>query len=495
MTTLFEQWAGEPCVNSYQLTANGSNRLYYRLEGTTKKCIAAINEDVRENEAFFHFAKEMKKKGINVPEVYAISDDRKTYLQEDLGNVSLYTYLDSRRSSKIDITEPMKELYMKAIDELLKIQNVCRDIDFSKAYPRPRFDRQALQWDMNYFKYYFLKLFHIPFDEELLEVDFQTFIDYLLDDDCEYFMYRDYQSRNIMLVEKGDDLTTTNELYFIDFQGARKGAAEYDLASLLYSSKSDVPDEMRNELLDYYIQKRKEREGESFDTEVFRSKFYGYLLARIMQAMGAYGYRGVIEKKEHFVKSIPFAVNNLRKVIRVFHTLPPSACPTGLSGSPSKDLLSAIPHLSAVLRYITELPEYSKSADILTISIFSFSYRKSIPFDKSGNGGGYVFDCRSLPNPGLYDEYKQLNGRDEQVKEFFRHYPETENYLTNLFALVDQSVDSYLERSYTRLMLNFGCTGGRHRSVYCAEQTAAHLREKYSGTVAVNVFHLEQAKF
>lgn len=477
MTTLFEQWAGEPCINTYQLTANGSNRLYYRLEGATKKCIAAINEDVRENEAFFHFAKEMKARGINVPEVYAVSDDRRTYLQEDLGNVSLYTYLDSRRSSKIDVTEPMRQLYMRAIDELIKIQSVCRDIDFSKAYPRPRFDRQALQWDLNYFKYYFLKLFHIPFDEELLEVDFQTFIDYLLDDDCDFFMYRDYQSRNIMLVEKECDSTTTNELYFIDFQGARKGAAEYDLASLLYSSKSDVPDEMRKELLDYYIQRRKERDGEGFDAEAFRPKFYGYLLARMMQAMGAYGYRGVIEKKEHFVKSIPFAVNNLRKVISTIK------------------LPVDLPHLTAVLKHITELPEYSKHSDILTISIFSFSYRKSIPFDKSGNGGGYVFDCRSLPNPGLYDEYKQLNGRDQEVKDYFLQHPETEKYLSNLFALVDQSVDSYLERDYTRLMLNFGCTGGRHRSVYCAEQTAAHLREKYSGSVVVNVFHLEQAKF
>lgn len=469
MTTLFEQWAGEPCINTYQLTANGSNRLYYRLEGATKKCIAAINDDVRENEAFFHFAKEMKARGINVPEVYAISEDRRTYLQQDLGNVSLYTYLDSRKSSNVDITEPMKHFYMKAIDELIKIQKVCRDIDFSKAYPRPRFDRQALQWDLNYFKYYFLRLFHIPFDEELLERDYQVFIDYLLDDDCDFFMYRDFQSRNIMIVDE--------ELYFIDFQGARMGAAEYDLASLLYSSKSDVPDDMRKELIEYYLQRRGEQDGEAFDAEAFRSKFYGYLLARMMQAMGAYGYRGVIEKKEHFVKSIPYAVNNLRKVLATVK------------------LPVELPHLTSVLQHITEMPEYSKNSDILTITIFSFSYRKSIPFDKSGNGGGYVFDCRSLPNPGLYDEYKQLNGRDQEVKDFFAQYPETDRYLGNIFALVDQSVDSYQERGYTRLMLNFGCTGGRHRSVYCAEQTAAHLREKYAGTLVVNIFHLEQAKF
>lgn len=469
MTSLFEKWAGEPCVNTYQLTANGSNRLYYRLEGETKTCIAAVNEDVRENEAFFHFAKEMKARGINVPEVYAVSDDRRTYLQEDLGNVSLYTYLNSRKSNGVDVTEPMRELYMKAIDELIKMQSVCRDIDFSKAYPRPRFDRQALQWDLNYFKYYFLRLFHIQFDEQLLEQDYQTLISWLLDDDCDFFMFRDYQSRNIMLRD--------DELYFIDFQGARQGAAEYDLASLLYSSKSDVPDDMRGELLEYYLQCRKERDGESFDADIFRPKYYGYVLARMMQAMGAYGFRGVIEKKEHFVKSIPFAVNNLRKIINAV------------------SLPIELPHLLSVLKAITELPEYSKGLEGLTVTIFSFSYRKSIPFDKSGNGGGYVFDCRALPNPGLYDEYKQLNGRDPEVKEFFDKYHESEEYLSHVFAIVDQSVDTYIERDYTRLMLNFGCTGGRHRSVYCAERTAQHLREKYEGVVTVNIFHLEQGKF
>lgn len=469
MTTLFEQWAGEPCINTYQLTANGSNRLYYRLEGETKKCIAAINDDIRENEAFFYFAKELKSRGINVPEVYAVSDDRRTYIQEDLGNVTLYTYISSRKSNNVDVSQPMKELYMKAIDELIKIQHVCNDVDFSKSYPRPRFDRQALQWDLNYFKYYFLRLFHIPFDEQLLEQDYQTFIDYLLDENCNYFMFRDFQSRNIML--RDDDM------YFIDFQGARQGAAEYDLASLLYSSKSDVPDEMRNELLEYYISSRKEQDGDAFDAEAFRSKFYGYVLARILQAMGAYGFRGIIEKKEHFVKSIPFAVTNLRKIISCIQ------------------FPIEIPHLLSVLKYITDLPEYSKNTDGLTVTIFSFSYRKSIPFDKSGNGGGYVFDCRALPNPGLYDEYKQLNGRDKEVKGFFLQYPETEQYLNNLFALVDQSVESYMSRGYTRLMLNFGCTGGRHRSVYCAEQTALHLNEKYEDSITVNVFHLEQGKF
>lgn len=469
MNRLFEQWAGEPCINTYQLTANGSNRLYSRLEGATKRCIATINDDVRENEAFFHFAKEMKARGVNVPEVYAVSTDRRTYLQEDLGNVSLYTFLNSRKSSGVDITEAMREFYRKAIDNLIVFQSSCRDIDFSRSYPRPCFDRQALSWDLNYFKYYFLRLFHVAFDEQLLEDDFQQLMDFLLDGDCGYFMHRDYQSRNIMLRD--------GELYVIDFQGARQGAAEYDLASLLYSSKSDVPDGMRTELLEYYIGRRSVRDGDAFDAKTFRSRYYGYVLARIMQAMGAYGYRGIIEKKEHFIKSIPFAVNNLRNILS------------------SVTLPVAMPHLLTVLGAITEMPEYAKESEILTVSVFSFSYRKSIPFDRSGNGGGYVFDCRALPNPGLYDEYKQLNGRDQAVKDFFDDHPEAGQYLEHLWVVVDQSVDAYIERGYARLMLCFGCTGGRHRSVYCAEQTALHLRNKYEGRVNVNVFHLESGKF
>lgn len=468
MEELFEKWAGEPCINKIQITANGSNRLYYRLEGENKTCIAAVNKDVRENEAFFFFAKEMAKRGIKVPKVYAISDDRTTYLQQDLGNVTIYTYLSSRKTNGVDVTEAMRDLYKKAIDNLIEMQAVCRDIDFSKAYPRPAFDRQAIQWDLNYFKYYFLRLFHIPFDEDLLERDFQIFIDYLLDEDCDYFMYRDFQSRNIMLCD--------DEMYFIDFQGARRGAAQYDLASLLYSSKSDVPDEMRNELLEYYLDSREAKSGKEhpFDRESFKNKFYGYLLARMMQAMGAYGYRGIIEKKEYFVKSIPFAVKNLRKVLKV------------------ANFNLDIPHLMSVWQAITELKEYADGNEKLNVSIFSFSYRKGIPFDKSGNGGGYVFDCRALPNPGLFDEYKSLNGRDQAVIDFFEQHPETERYLNYVKGILSESVSSYISRGYTRLMVNFGCTGGRHRSVYCAERMARFIHENFDCNVSLH--HLEQSK-
>lgn len=472
MDQLFLEWAGEPCINKIQITANGSNRLYYRLEGATKSCIAASNDDVRENEAFFFFAKELKARGINVPEVYAVSKDGTTYLQQDLGNVSLYTFLSSRKTNGVDVEDSTRTLYKKAIDSLIEMQIRCSDIDFSKSYPRPRFDRQAIQWDLNYFKYYFLRLFHVQFDEQLLEADFQTFTDFLLDGDCDCFLYRDFQSRNIMLLD--------DELWFIDFQGARQGAPQYDLASLLFSSKSDLPNDLRVELLDYYmdrydvVSKQYDQEANPLDRTTFVTRFYAYVLARIMQAMGAYGFRGMIEKKEYFIRSIPFAVNNLRYIINNF------------------ELPVNLPHLQQVWRSITEIKEYADDKEGLTVSVFSFSYRKGIPFDKTGNGGGYVFDCRALPNPGLFDEYKQLNGRDQPVIDFFLQHPETEEYLNNVKAVVAQSVQTYIDRGYTRLMINFGCTGGRHRSVYCAEQISRYVNDNFDCVVTLH--HLEQSK-
>ncbi len=473
MEKLFEQWAGEPCLSKIRISANGSNRIYFRLQGDTKSCIGAVNKDVRENEAFFFFAREMRKRGIAVPEVYAVSDDRVVYLQQDLGNVTLYTYLSTRKASGIDITQPMRNLYMRAIDQLVLIQTKCSDIDFSYAYPRPAFDRQAVQWDLNYFKYYFLRLFHIPFDEQLLENDYQRFTDFLLDEDCGFFMYRDFQSRNIMLVD--------DELYFIDFQGARRGAAQYDVASLLYSSKSDVPEYMRDELLTYYIERLQlalresdPAKADAFNPDLFRTKFYAYVLVRMMQAMGAYGFRGIIEKKELFVKSIPFAVRNLRTVLEIFH------------------LPVEVPHLMSVLQAITRLPEYDVDENELTVSVFSFSYKKGIPFDKSGNGGGFVFDCRALPNPGRYDEYRELTGRDAEVIAFLEEHEEIGCFLDHVKALVGAAIENYQERGFTRLMVNFGCTGGRHRSVYCAEQMARFIRQNYSCRVTLH--HLEQSK-
>ena len=472
MEKLFEEWAGNLPTTKIQVSANGSNRKYFRLSDEIKSCIAAHNDDVRENEAFFHFADELAQRGIAVPEVYAVSEDRTTYLQTDLGNVTLYGYLLSRKNSGVDVTSETVRLYKKAIDLLIDIQGKCSTVDFSHSYPRPNFDRQAFMWDFNYFKYYFLKLFGIPFDEQLLENDFCKLVDYLLDEDCGFFVHRDFQSRNFMIVN--------DDLYLIDFQGARRGAAQYDLASLLYSSKADLSIVTREQLLSYYIERRTElsdtlfSEHGHFDASLFENRFYAYVLARMMQAMGAYGFRGMIEKKDLFIRSIPVAVNNMRTLMDKY------------------EIPVEIPHLKSVLKSITEMPEYGNNSEVLTVSVFSFSYKKGIPFDKSGNGGGFVFDCRCLPNPGLYDEYRQLNGRDKAVVDFFTKHTEVEAFLSYVKSILDFAVKSYKEKGYTRLMVNFGCTGGRHRSVYCAEQISKFLRD--SCDCDVSLHHLEQSK-
>jgi hypothetical protein len=338
-------------------------------------------------------------------------------------------------------------------------------MDFTKAYPRHSFDAQSMQWDLNYFKYYFLKLKYIPFDEELLERDFHTLIAYLLSTDCNYFLYRDFQSRNIMLCD--------GKPYYIDFQGGRRGAAQYDVASLLYSAKSDIPEPIRQELLNHYLNGLASKSP--IDKEDFRQHFWGYVLIRIMQAMGAYGYRGYFERKDYFINSIPLAVNNLRMIIEN-HTLPVQ-----------------LPHLTQVWQRIVE-SELAQSAtpatDGLTVTVSSFSYKKGIPQDTSGNGGGYVFDCRALPNPGRYPEYRCYTGKDRPVIEFLQGDEAVEAFLNGAQQLVGPSIKKYLERNFTSLTVSFGCTGGQHRSVYCAERMAEWIKKNFDCQVVIN--HREQ---
>jgi hypothetical protein len=318
-----------------------------------------------------------------------------------------------------------------------------------------------MTWDLNYFKYYFLKLAHIPFDEQYLENDFRTLIDFLLQTDCQYFLYRDFQSRNIMIV---NDVP-----YYIDYQGGRRGALQYDVASLLYDAKADIPADVRNELLNEYVSHLKTEEQQSF-----LKYYYAYVLIRIMQAMGAYGYRGFFERKTHFLRSIPFAINNLREVLQ-------------------QPIPIDIPELRKALMAVCnneDLQNISKSGR-LTVHVSSFSYRHGIPNDNSGNGGGFVFDCRALPNPGRYEEYKQLTGRDAEVKAFFANVePKMDTFLDAAYRLVGQSVERYMERGFTNLSVSFGCTGGQHRSVWCADRMAEWLLKTYD--VDVDLRHWEQ---
>ena len=462
---LFEQWSGVPCTEILSLGANGSNRRYWRVIGDGCSCIAAENNDVRENEAFIYYSSALREQGIRVPQVYAVSEDRCHYLQQDLGDITLYSILFDKRRNGGGFDNEMVELYKRVLDDLTEIQLAGRGLDFSKAYPRSDFDAQSIQWDLNYFKYYFLKLKYIPFDEQLLEQDYQTLIQYLLDTDCGYFMYRDFQSRNIMLKD--------GELYYIDFQGGRRGAAQYDVASLLFSAKSDIPDAIRTELLNYYVNCLSSRVA--IDKEDFKQHYYGYVLIRIMQAMGAYGYRGYFEKKDYFIESIPLAIRNLRSVIEKI------------------DLPIEIPHLKGVWKTIVAMEEGCSEQQIntgLTVTVNSFSYKKGLPQDPSGNGGGYVFDCRALPNPGRYPEYRCYTGKDQPVIEFLQGDPKVERFLEAAEMLVGDSITKYLERKFTSLSVSFGCTGGQHRSVFCAERMAKWIAENFQCHVVIN--HREQ---
>ena len=474
LLALFEQWAGERCIESHCLSGGGSNRHYYRLRSASRQCVGAIGESVRENEAFFTISRHLYDKGIPVPQIYAIDPTRRCYLQQDLGDETLYLHLFEKKRQGGGFDAEMLSLYKPALADLATIQIAGRDLDFSVAFPRAEFDRRAMLWDLNYFKYYFLKLAYIPFDEERLENDFNNFIDFLLQADTSFFVYRDFQSRNIMIHD--------GTLYYIDYQGGRRGAAQYDAASLLYSAKSDIPQPARTELLQYYLDKLLGRSNPAptplqptpFDKATWYAHFWGYVMIRIMQAMGAYGYRGYFERKPYFLESIPLAISNLRWVVEN-HPLPVD-----------------LPELQRVWRAIVDrAPTSPVLPSSLTVRVGSFSYKQGIPDDPSGNGGGFIFDCRALPNPGRYPEYRQYTGKDNPVIEFLAKEPSVAAFLSNAKQLVAQSVDKYLERHFTHLEVHFGCTGGQHRSVYCAEQLSDWLRSNYPDTI-VETVHRER---
>jgi aminoglycoside/choline kinase family phosphotransferase len=438
---------------------------YIRLTSPHFKAIGAWNDDVKENNAFIEFSKHFRSKGINVPEIFDYKPSEGIYLQEDLGNETLFSFLSAIRETE-GFSDKIVRIYRKVVQKLPEIQIVAgQDLNYDFCYPRSSFDRQSMMWDLNYFKYYFLKLAKISFNEQLLEDDFSSFTDYLLKAESNFFMFRDFQSRNIMLIN--------DEPWFIDYQGGRHGALQYDLASLLYDSKADIPEKIREELMEDYLDEL--GKIHPVDRDEFRQYFYGYVLIRMMQAMGAYGFRGFYEQKEHFLKSIPFALNNLEIVLRKI------ALPVDVS-----ELLQVLKSLpeSELLRKMDSKPEE------LTIDITSFSFKKGYPIDQSGNGGGFVFDCRSVRNPGKYDQYKSLTGKDEAVISFFEEDSDMEEFLEPVFSVVERTVEKYTERGFTHLSVSFGCTGGQHRSVYSAERLGKFLKNKFP--VRVVIHHLEQ---
>jgi aminoglycoside/choline kinase family phosphotransferase len=462
---LFENQFNEKVESFEMLPPSGSYREYCRLQNENRSVIGAMNTDVKENTAFLSFTNHFKKIGLPVPEVFAVSSDLKKYLQEDLGNTTLFDFLSKTRENE-GFSENIVSKYKKVLQTLPKIQIVAgKGLDYSVCYPRAAFDKQSMMWDLNYFKYYFLKLAKIQFDEQALEDDFQAFSDYLLSAESSFFLYRDFQSRNIMLKD--------DEVFLIDYQGGRKGAIQYDLASLLYDGKADIPESVRTQLFQFYLEELKKYMP--VDEEQFTAYFKGFVLIRIMQAMGAYGFRGFYEKKEHFLKSIPYALKNVEFLLK------------------KVNLPVELPELFKVLNQLVHsevLKEIGQTKSNLTVRVTSFSYKNGIPSDPSGNGGGHVFDCRAINNPGRYEEYKELTGKDFAVQKFLEQKSEIGIFLNSVKALVDQSVKTYLERGFTNLCVNFGCTGGQHRSVYSAEKIAEHLKNNFP--VNVVLAHREQ---
>lgn len=465
---LFESWAGEKTKSFTTLPPSGSYREYYRIQGDTKSAIGVFNQDKKENRAFLEFTKHFLKKGLPVPELYGETEQLDIYLLEDLGDDTLFSLLQEARVDQ-QFPPSMVELYKRTIESLIPIQVKGKEgLDLAYCYPRAKFDEQSIAWDLNYFKYYYLKPLQIPFDEQLLENDFEKFATYLMEADCSYFLYRDCQSRNIMIHNGAP--------YFIDYQGGREGALQYDLASLLYQARANIPQEVRDELIAHYIETLEKYI--SFDKMAFLQYFYAYVLARQIQVLGAYGFRGYVERKQHFLKSVPFARKNLALTL--------DKC----------DIAGEMPHLFEVLEMVAKqasLDAYSTDiAEGLTIRINSFSYRQGIPDDYSGHGGGFVFDCRSIHNPGRYAPYLKLTGRDKEVIQFLEEDGEITLFLSNVYKLVGNTVEKYLSRNFKHLMVSFGCTGGQHRSVYCADKLSAYLEDKYP--IKVVLTHVEQER-
>ena len=460
---LFHQHTGHEAQTCRQLTPAGSPRRYYRLSADDCSLIGAVGTSTDENEAFIAIARQMRSQGLPAPEIYAVSGDGMRYLQEDLGNTSLFDLLmEAKRRGEYN--EEDIELLRSVMRLLPDVQwRTAEGFDFSKCHPSPELNHRGIQWDLHYFKYCFLKATGLEFDEERLEDDFDRLADIILKDGEGCFMYRDFQSRNIMIRD--------GKPWLIDFQGGRRGPVEYDLVSFLWQARAGLPSTLRRELIDEYL--RSAQRYRTFDEKDFHQRLQYFVLFRTLQVLGAYGYRGYYERKAHFVQSIPMAIDNLRTLL-------------------TENDFAEMPYLCALLKKMTELPIFAHEEENreLTVRITSFSYKKGIPDDTSGNGGGFVFDCRAIHNPGRYDEYKQITGRDEPVIAFLDKEEAMQEFLNHVYSIVDYSVEKYLSRGFTNLMVNFGCTGGQHRSVYSAEHLATHLNEKYG--VRIILEHREQ---
>jgi aminoglycoside/choline kinase family phosphotransferase len=466
---LFEQHFGSPPEHArpVQGQLGASSRNIIRLTGGKFTAIGVVYGVREENAAFLEFSKHFRAHRLPVPEIYAEDLEHNAYLEEDLGDTTLFQFLSANRTGD-SLAPTVIEAYRKVAAVLPRFQvEAGRDLNYAFCYPRDSFDRQSIAWDLNYFKYYFLRLAGIPFSEQALEDDFGRLTDFLLSAPRDFFLYRDFQSRNVML--RG------GEPFFVDYQGGRKGALQYDVASLLYDAKADLPPALREQLLDHYLDRL--AGVMEFKRDAFMQHYYPYVYVRIMQAMGAYGYRGFFERKTHFLQSVPYALKNLRWLLH------------------NAELPMKIPALAGAFKSMLgseKLQAMDSETEGLTARVYSFSFHHGLPKDETGHGGGFVFDCRSLPNPGREARFKNLTGKDEPVIDYLAQQESVHQFFENVASLIDGSARNYRRRGFRNMMVSFGCTGGQHRSVYLAEQLAKHLRGKNGIDVVVRHLGLER---
>jgi RNase adapter protein RapZ len=468
VSKVYEQWCGAMPAKVDVLPQSGSDRRYFRLH--SEKCetvIATHGLNVPENEAFIYFSEHFKGRHLNVPEIVAVSEDKTIYLQNDLGDVSLLDILEEK-----GFTQEVYDLFKESLHQLARLQVLGDEgLDYNRCLTNKEFGRQAIKADLFYFKYYFLDALRKPYDKQALGDDFDALANYLTHTEYKFFMFRDFQSRNIQIKE--------GQPYFIDYQGGMKGAPQYDVASAIWQARANLPEEWKASLLEDYISSFESIIGASIDRDVFRSQYNGYVLIRILQVLGAYGFRGLFERKAQFLTSIPLALQNLKWFIDN-HSL-------GIMVPELKRVLNICVDEEIIQRFT---PVQADESTPLVVKICSFSFRKGIPPDASGNGGGFVFDCRGIDNPGRHEQYKTIHGRDKPVMEYLERQTRMNDFLNSIFDIVDLTVEEYIKRGFANLAVNFGCTGGQHRSVYAADALAKHLKNKFK--VKIELCHVMQ---
>lgn len=461
---LFKQFSNSKILGIEQLPQAGSDRQYYRIKTAQDNYIATVGKNIRENETFIYFSQVFKQLKLSTPEVFIFNEDRSVYIQQDVGTQSLLDAIEAK-----GFNDAVYTLYQKSLKQLARLQvKAHQAIDYSRCLTNSEFGKEAILADLLYFKYYFLDTLGKPYDKQKLIHDFNQLSDFLAGISYKKFMFRDFQGRNIITNAEG-------KIFFIDFQGGMMGAPQYDVASLLWQAKANLPEDWKEKLLDDFIVYFEEASGEKITVELFKRQFYGFVLIRLLQVLGAYGFRGLFERKAHFLTSIPLALDNLKKWAGNHSTgirLPELDKVLGLCTSPE------------IFDQFTPLQATADTALLVTIN--SFSYKKGIPSDPSDNGGGFVFDMRGILNPGRFEAYKTLSGLDKPVKDFLEQQTQMPVFLNSVFTILDISVTDYIKRGFASLMINFGCTGGQHRSVYAAEALARHLKNKFKVKIVLS---------